>query len=189
MLLLVFCLFASVGVGDPFGPCYLQHCVLNGAFCLTISGVCWKQEGGRQQGQGRASHYPMAALLFPLFLPIYTRATLIPCFQPRFIILCFSSGEYISSSIGIWIINRQWFGWLWRARSIISARPSTDRYRINPRGHCLFHSTDLICAHYQSRAWLWRHKSYILVSALFQLRACNIPHKSLLRHSQPIFLR
>ena len=40
MLLLVFCLFASVGVGDPFGPCYLQHCVLNGAFCLTISGVC-----------------------------------------------------------------------------------------------------------------------------------------------------
>ena len=68
------------------------------------------RRGGRQQGQGRASHYPMAALLFPLFLPIYTRATLIPCFQPRFIILCFSSGEYISSSIGIWIINRQWFG-------------------------------------------------------------------------------
>ena len=118
------------------------------------------------QGHGRASHYPMAALLFPLLLPIHTGSSTLITYFGRFypmlvpfvrpasflhLLLCFShafcqfkmtkSRQLTKNNCSSDCEDDSK-----ASGSIITARLCTDRYRINPGGHCLFHSRPYLCS-------------------------------------------
>ena len=116
VILLLF--FGKMGAVSQTG-CYSQYCVLNGAFCLTISGVCWKARGrggpmwrGQAPGSRPSPLSHGSSFVSTLSPDLYLFSS---CFQPCFFLLtCSCALSFISSSIGGWIINKQWLWWLWR---------------------------------------------------------------------------